>query len=98
MFSYRPYNHIPNIDRNMDNKCYFNEVSGRNDGLLLDNKEKASEGNGNTFQYSCLENPLDRGVWQLQATQLQRVGSPEWLTHTLTKKKWPFLKSSKEIG
>ena len=22
------------------------------------------EGNGNTFQYSCLENPADRGAWQ----------------------------------
>ena len=22
------------------------------------------EGNGNSLQYSCLENPMDRGVWQ----------------------------------
>ena len=22
------------------------------------------EGNGNSFQYSCLENSMDRGVWQ----------------------------------
>ena len=22
------------------------------------------EGNGNPFQYSCLENPMDRGAWQ----------------------------------
>ena len=22
------------------------------------------EGNGNPLQYSCLENPLDRGAWQ----------------------------------
>ena len=22
------------------------------------------EGNGNTLQYSCLENPMGRGVWQ----------------------------------
>jgi len=21
------------------------------------------EGNGNTFQYSCLENPMDGGAW-----------------------------------
>ena len=25
------------------------------------------EGNGNTLQYSCLENPMDRGVWQATA-------------------------------
>ena len=23
-----------------------------------------SEGNGNPFQYSCLENSMDRGLWQ----------------------------------
>ena len=28
--------------------------SGRSDG----------EGNGNSFQYYCLENPMDRGAWQ----------------------------------
>ena len=22
------------------------------------------EGNGNPFQYSCLENPIDRGAWK----------------------------------
>ena len=22
------------------------------------------EGHGNPFQYSCLENPMDRGAWQ----------------------------------
>ena len=25
------------------------------------------EGNGNPLQYSCLENPLDRGAWQAAA-------------------------------
>ena len=25
------------------------------------------EGNGNTLQYSCLENPMDRGAWQATA-------------------------------
>ena len=31
-------------------------------------------GNGNTFQYSCLKNSMDRGSWGLQSTELQRVG------------------------
>ena len=31
-------------------------------------------GNDNPLQYSCLENPLDRGAWQtIQSTELQRV-------------------------
>ena len=24
----------------------------------------SGEGNGNPLQYSCLENPMDRGAWQ----------------------------------
>ena len=30
-------------------------------------------GNGNPLQYSCLENPLDRGAWRATATWSQRV-------------------------
>ena len=26
--------------------------------------ESPEEGNGNPHQYSCLENPMDRGLWQ----------------------------------
>ena len=32
------------------------------------------EGNGNPLQYSCVENPMDRGAWGLQSIRLQRVG------------------------
>ena len=28
---------------------------------------------GNPLQYSCLENPMDRGAWWLQSMGLQRV-------------------------
>ena len=31
-------------------------------------------GNGNPLQYSCLENPMDRGVWWVQSMGSQRVG------------------------
>ena len=31
-------------------------------------------GHGNPFQYSCLENPRDRGAGELQSITLQRVG------------------------
>ena len=27
------------------------------------------EGNGNPLQYSCLENPMDRGAWQSMGSQ-----------------------------
>ena len=32
------------------------------------------EGHGNPLQYSCLENPMDRGPSELQSIELQRVG------------------------
>ena len=40
-------------------------------------------GHGNPLQYSCLENPVDRGAWQDQSIGSQRVGH-DWsnLAHT----------------
>ena len=32
------------------------------------------EGNGNPLQYSCLENPMDRGAWQAVVHRVARVG------------------------
>ena len=32
------------------------------------------EGNGNPLQYSCLENPIDRGAWQAIVHGVARVG------------------------
>ena len=32
------------------------------------------EGNGNPFQYSCLENSIDRGVWQAIVHGVVRIG------------------------
>ena len=33
-------------------------------GLILGSGRSPGEGNGNPLQYSCLENPMDRGAWQ----------------------------------
>ena len=30
-------------------------------------------GNGNPLQYSCLENPMDRGAWQTVVHGVERV-------------------------
>ena len=32
--------------------------------LKLNIEINSGEGNGNPVQYSCLENPMDRGAWQ----------------------------------
>ena len=33
-------------------------------GLIPGSGKSPGEGNGNPLQYSCLENPLDRGAWR----------------------------------
>ena len=33
-------------------------------GLIPGMGRSSGEGNGNPLQYSCLENPMDRGAWQ----------------------------------
>ena len=33
----------------------------------------AGEGNGNVLQYSCLENPMDRGAWCATAHGITKV-------------------------
>ena len=41
-------------------------ISGREDST--------GEGNGNPLQYSCLENPMVRGAWQVTVHGVTRVG------------------------
>ena len=36
-------------------------------GLIPGSGSSAGEGNCNPFQYSCLENPMDRGAWWVRA-------------------------------
>ena len=32
---------------------------------LLDLEDPSGEGGGKPLQYSCLENPMDKGAWQV---------------------------------
>ena len=49
-------------------------VNAGDSGSMPRSGRSPGEGNGNPLQYSCLENPLDRGVWWLQSMGSQRVG------------------------
>ena len=42
----------------------------------------SEEGNGSPFQYSCLENPMDRGAWKTIVHVVTK--SQTWLSHTHT--------------
>ena len=42
-------------------------------GSISGSGRSPGEGNGYPLQYSCLENPMDRGAWQVQSVGSQRV-------------------------
>ena len=44
-------------------------------GSISESGRSPGEGNGNPLQYSCIENPVDRGAWQVPGRQ--SVGSQE---------------------
>jgi len=47
---------------------------------LIGSGRSPGEGNGCTFQYSCLENPMDKGAWQATVYRVTKSWTP--LTHT----------------
>ena len=51
-----------------------NAGSIRDVGLIPGLGRTPGGGNGNSLQYSFLENPMDRGAWQPTVHGLQRVG------------------------
>ena len=45
----------------------------RDMGLIPGLGSSPGGGRGNPLQYSCLENPMGRGAWQLQSVGSQKV-------------------------
>ena len=39
----------------------------------LDQEDSPGEGNGNPFQYSCLEDPMDGRAWQATVYRIAKV-------------------------
>ena len=50
----------------------FPDLKGENDNVIHPIMFSIG-GHGNPLQYSCLENPMDRGEWQAIVHELQRV-------------------------
>ena len=45
----------------------------RDAGSIPGSGRSPEGGHVNPVQYSCLENPMDRGTWQVQSIGLERV-------------------------
>ena len=58
-------------------------------GLIPGSGRSHGKENGNPFQYSCLENPMDRGAWQATVHEVARV--MKLLRHDLATKPPPIL-------
>ena len=43
-------------------------------GSIPGSGRSPGEGNGNPLQYSCLENPMDKGTWQATVYEVTKVG------------------------
>ena len=52
-------------------------------GLIPGLGRSPGEGNGNSLQYSCPENSMDRGAWWATVQGVQRVRH-NWVTNTFT--------------
>ena len=48
----------------MVKKLSANVGNSRDAGWIPGSGRSLAEGNGNPLQYSCLENPMDRGAWR----------------------------------
>ena len=55
----------------------------RDTGSIPGSGRSPGEGNGNPLQYSCLENPMDRGACWATAHRVAESDVTEWLSTTL---------------
>ena len=51
-------------------------------GLILGSGRSPGEENGNSLQYSCLENPMDRGAWRASPQGGKETDTSEPTKHT----------------
>ena len=61
---------IPSLVTQMVKHAYIAGDRGSVPGL----GRSPGDGNGNPLQYSCLENPMDGGIWQATVHGVARIG------------------------
>ena len=69
-------------------------------GSIPGSERSPGEGHGNPFQYSCLENPTDRGTWQATVHGVVQSDTTEQLTLSLVLHAYVhmFTQCYKELG
>ena len=64
------YPHFANQKREVESQGQYLELRS----FGHSSQGNCGEGNGNPLQYSCLENPMDRGAWRATVHGVSRVG------------------------
>ena len=59
------------------NNLPANAGDARDLGLIPGSGKSPGVGNSNPFQYSCLENPMDRGAWQATVHRIAELDTTE---------------------
>ena len=57
------------VAQTVESACSVGDLSS-----ITGSGRSPGKGNGNSLQYSCLENPMDGGAWRAKSLGLQRVG------------------------
>ena len=68
-------------------------ASAEDVGAILGSRRSAGRGNGNPLQYSCLENPTERGAWRATVH-----GVAKSQTNLATKQQWTTMLEGWEVG
>ena len=68
--------------------------NARDPGLIPGSRRSPVEGNGNPLQYSCLENPMDRGAWQAIVHGVTKSGTRSVMSPSRTISIWGVLLQS----
>ena len=84
MYYVFPYIYIPMIRFGLSKRLSGKEsaCNAGDTGSIPGLGKSSGEGNGYPLQYSCLENPVDRGAWQVAVHRVSELDTTEQLKHT----------------
>ena len=74
---YNLYQGFPGSTGKVIKNLPINAGDIRNADLIPGSGRSPGGRQGNPLQYSCLENPMDRGAWQAMAHRVAELDTPE---------------------